>query len=231
LYDLTTKTQQRLTHSPQIIEGSLAWLDNQTLAYLTPQSFLISWGEPTQRSNQWFGLSSFDIESGEITVLNTIPYSENANLSYLNRTNTFVISDYQISTYLDTYRITTREGEEIKEIIQPDYFQCKVLDTPNYWVLCWRYDWGFQQIEIIKDNSGELHGFDDITAAPDESKTKRVGRAIPDGYVILDVETNTIRHYSEDTTLIQTLFVPNLSDIFTWETSEIIFTPRVPSYP
>jgi len=198
IYDLDEGNLVQVTHTPEIVEAKPVWLDESTIAFLLPDMGNY-WDHVPQ--NKQVGIGIIDIDSGRITIFDSINVHYNDYFGYLTQSDKLV---------LNGTKLISRTGE--LELERDDTSAiCKYLDTERPKQLCWGaegvyiYDFDTQQVN-------ELAG--DKRLSDDRWGGLIIGSAIPEGFIIADILSNEINQYSEDGTLIQTWDVPELNRFF-----------------
>jgi hypothetical protein len=212
VYDVGERISSRVSFTPDIIEAQPTWIDENAIAFLMPDTslggFFSSDRVPT---NSRIGLGVLDLLSGNVDIIIDTNVNEFDNLEYYQVLEKLVV-DFSLDA--DTIDLFTLDGRSIGVVTKRGHL-CRLLDTPTLQQLCWNRG----SIGIFNEQTEEFVEL--VSRGQDEEHAKILGSAMPEGFIIADLENNIVLQYSEDGNFIQEWSVPNMRDVFEWGVDEL----------
>ena len=135
--DLESRSSFRVTNTPNVIETSPVWVDDQSIAFIMPEAISTDGTILPNFYNSQVGLGIVDIETGEITILNSVPFNQTTSLQYLPNTQIFATTELKYLPFAGEYQVFSRNGEEIDHIPSHSGLMCYLMDSIPFQQFCW----------------------------------------------------------------------------------------------
>lgn len=212
IYEISIGKTTRITNTPEVIESSPTWIDENRIAFLMPQIDDDNVNPYTDLpENARVGIGIVDALSGEIYIVSDSFIEMNSSLEFMDNLGLVVQTS-------GNTRIFNIQGELEIQFERKQFPPCYLLNSYPVKELC-VYQ-GYTGIYHIPGNDFEQ--LENIL--PDRNYI--MGSVIPSGFILADVERGVVHQYSDDGVWMRDWNAPQISQIFDFGVFELILIPN-----
>lgn len=211
VYDIDTKSTQRLTKSPDLIEVSPIWISDSKIAFLIPEITLgrsVS-GEYDLFDQKYVGLEILDQFSKESKIFN-IYSNENTRIEYFPKQNVILLKNASFNEPLFKLFLDNGNIQEVElPIDQNNESGCRLIDVLPDLFLCQREK--YSEVSIYRKLGRDFLLV--YYEKEGEDNSLLIGKATSDNFAIANLQKNVIHEFTKEGVFVKDWNIPDLSTL------------------